>query len=100
MRWWSAVVAWALWMLTMLALAAVPWMDRLLRQAGRIDVLLSARRVGAGGKAYGLDMTEEMLALARRNATQAGASNVEFLLGHIEAIPCPPPPWMWSSPTA
>jgi arsenite methyltransferase len=60
-----------------------------LRQAGRIDVLLSARRVGAGGKAYGLDMTEEMLALARRNATQAGASNVEFLLGHIEAIPLP-----------
>jgi arsenite methyltransferase len=52
-------------------------------------VLLSARRVGSSGKAYGLDMTEEMLQLARRNAAQAGATNVEFLKGHIEAIPLP-----------
>jgi SAM-dependent methyltransferase len=57
---------------------------------GGIDVLLSARRVGPTGMAYGLDMTEEMLTLARRNAEQAGASNVEFLNGHIEAIPLPP----------
>jgi SAM-dependent methyltransferase len=56
---------------------------------GGIDVLLSAKRVGPSGKAYGLDMTEEMLALARRNATEAGATNVEFLKGHIEAIPLP-----------
>jgi arsenite methyltransferase len=60
-----------------------------LGSGGGIDVLLSARRVGPTGKAYGLDMTEEMLALARRNATQAGATNVEFLKGHIEAIPLP-----------
>jgi arsenite methyltransferase len=60
-----------------------------LGSGGGIDVLLSATRVGPSGKAYGLDMTEEMLALARRNATQAGARNVEFLLGHIEAIPLP-----------
>jgi arsenite methyltransferase len=60
-----------------------------LGSGGGIDVLLSARRVGPTGKAYGLDMTEEMLALARRNATQAGAGNVEFLKGHIEAIPLP-----------
>jgi arsenite methyltransferase len=60
-----------------------------LGSGGGIDVLLSARRVGPTGKAYGLDMTEQMLALARRNATQAGAGNVEFLLGHIEAIPLP-----------
>jgi SAM-dependent methyltransferase len=60
-----------------------------LGSGGGIDVLLSARRVGPTGKAYGLDMTEEMLALARRNATQARASNVEFLKGHIEAIPLP-----------
>jgi arsenite methyltransferase len=60
-----------------------------LGSGGGIDVLLSARRVGPSGKAYGLDMTEEMLALARRNATQAGARNVEFLMGHIEAIPLP-----------
>jgi ubiquinone/menaquinone biosynthesis C-methylase UbiE len=60
-----------------------------LGSGGGIDVLLSARRVGPTGKAYGLDMTEEMLALARRNATQAGATNVEFLMGHIEAIPLP-----------
>jgi arsenite methyltransferase len=60
-----------------------------LGSGGGIDVLLSARRVGAGGKAYGLDMTEEMLALARRNARDAGATNVEFLKGHIEQIPLP-----------
>jgi SAM-dependent methyltransferase len=60
-----------------------------LGSGGGIDVLLSARRVGPTGKAYGLDMTEQMLALARRNATQAGARNVEFLKGHIEAIPLP-----------
>jgi arsenite methyltransferase len=60
-----------------------------LGSGGGIDVLLSARRVGPSGKAYGLDMTEEMLALARRNAEAAGATNVEFLEGHIEAIPLP-----------
>jgi arsenite methyltransferase len=60
-----------------------------LGSGGGIDVLPSARRVGPAGKAYGLDMTEEMLALARRNAAQAGATNVEFLKGHIEAIPLP-----------
>jgi arsenite methyltransferase len=60
-----------------------------LGSGGGIDVLLSARRVGPAGKAYGLDMTEEMLALARRNATEAGARNVEFLKGHMEAIPLP-----------
>jgi arsenite methyltransferase len=60
-----------------------------LGSGGGIDVLLSAKRVGPSGKAYGLDMTEEMLHLARRNATQAGATNVEFLKGHIEAIPLP-----------
>jgi arsenite methyltransferase len=52
-----------------------------------LDVLLSARRVGPHGFAYGLDMTDEMLALARANAVEAGATNVEFLRGHIEAIP-------------
>jgi SAM-dependent methyltransferase len=52
-------------------------------------VLLSAKRVGPTGKAYGLDMTEEMLSLARRNATEAGTGNVEFLRGQIEAIPLP-----------
>jgi arsenite methyltransferase len=56
---------------------------------GGIDVLLSARRVGPAGKAYGLDMTEEMLELARRNALDAGVDNVEFLDGYIEAIPLP-----------
>ena len=60
-----------------------------LGSGGGIDVLLSARRVGPTGKAYGLDMTEEMLALARRNAAEAGATNVDFLKGHIEAIPLP-----------
>jgi arsenite methyltransferase len=60
-----------------------------LGSGGGIDVLLSAKRVGPTGKAYGLDMTEEMLALARRNAAEAGATNVEFLKGHIEAIPLP-----------
>jgi SAM-dependent methyltransferase len=60
-----------------------------LGSGGGIDVLLSARRVGPAGKAYGLDMTEEMLALARENAARAGATNVEFLKGTIEAIPLP-----------
>jgi SAM-dependent methyltransferase len=60
-----------------------------LGSGGGIDVLLSARRVGPGGKAYGLDMTEEMLDLARDNARQAGVENVEFLRGQIEAIPLP-----------
>ena len=60
-----------------------------LGSGGGIDVLLSAKRVGPSGKAYGLDMTEEMLALARRNAVEAGATNVEWLKGHIEAIPLP-----------
>ena len=60
-----------------------------LGSGGGIDVLLSARRVGPAGKAYGLDMTEEMLILARANAARAGAANVEFLHGHIEAIPLP-----------
>ncbi|MDG4820840.1 arsenite methyltransferase [Asanoa sp. WMMD1127] len=61
-----------------------------LGSGGGIDVLLSARRVGPSGKAYGLDMTDEMLELARRNAAEAGATNVEFLRGHIEDIPLPP----------
>lgn len=60
-----------------------------LGSGGGIDVLLSARRVGPAGKAYGLDMTEEMLALARRNAAEAGLANVEFLKGRIEQIPLP-----------
>jgi arsenite methyltransferase len=60
-----------------------------LGSGGGIDVLLSAKRVGPSGKAYGLDMTEEMLALARRNAAEARAGNVEFLKGQIEAIPLP-----------
>ncbi|MFL4901838.1 arsenite methyltransferase [Streptomyces sp. MMS24-I2-30] len=58
-----------------------------LGSGGGIDVLLSARRVGPAGKAYGLDMTEEMLALALANAAKAGATNVEFLRGTIEAVP-------------
>ncbi|MDF2745310.1 MAG: ubiE 1 [Actinomycetia bacterium] len=60
-----------------------------LGSGGGIDVLLSAKRVGPAGKAYGLDMTEEMLALARANAAEAGATNVEWLKGQIEAIPLP-----------
>jgi len=60
-----------------------------LGSGGGIDVLLSAQRVGPAGRAFGLDMTDEMLALARRNADAAGATNVEFLKGHIEAIPLP-----------
>ncbi len=56
---------------------------------GGIDVLLSARRVGPTGKAYGLDMTDDMLALARENQRQAGVTNIEFLKGAIEAIPLP-----------
>jgi arsenite methyltransferase len=60
-----------------------------LGSGGGIDVLLSAKRVGPAGKAYGLDMTEEMLALARANAAKAGATNVDFLKGQIEAIPLP-----------
>jgi arsenite methyltransferase len=60
-----------------------------LGSGGGIDVLLSARRVGPSGKAYGLDMTDEMLALARENQRNAGATNVEFLKGEIEHIPLP-----------
>lgn len=60
-----------------------------LGSGGGIDVLLSARRVGPTGKAYGLDMTDEMLGLARENQRKAGATNVEFLKGEIEAIPLP-----------
>jgi arsenite methyltransferase len=60
-----------------------------LGSGGGIDVLLSARRVGPTGKAYGLDMTNEMLELARANAAAAGATNVEFLKGEIEEIPLP-----------
>jgi SAM-dependent methyltransferase len=60
-----------------------------LGSGGGIDVLLSARRVGPTGKAYGLDMTDEMLALARENQRQAGVENVEFLKGEIENIPLP-----------
>ena len=60
-----------------------------LGSGGGIDVLLSARRVGPTGKAYGLDMTDEMLALARENQRKAGATNVEFLKGELENIPLP-----------
>jgi len=60
-----------------------------LGSGGGIDVLLSARRVGPTGKAYGLDMTDEMLALARENQRKAGVDNVEFLKGEIEQIPLP-----------
>ena len=60
-----------------------------LGSGGGIDVLLSAKRVGPTGRAFGLDMTDEMLALAQRNAAAAGATNVEWLKGHIEAIPLP-----------
>ena len=60
-----------------------------LGSGGGIDVLLSAKRVGPSGKAYGLDMTDEMLALARENQRKAGVENVEFLRGEIESIPLP-----------
>src|SRR3989440_6675513 len=60
-----------------------------LGSGGGIDVLLSAKRVGPTGKAYGLDMTDEMLALANENKRRAGAENVEFLKGEIEQIPLP-----------
>ncbi|MGA8803078.1 MAG: arsenite methyltransferase, partial [Solirubrobacterales bacterium] len=60
-----------------------------LGSGGGIDVLLSARRVGPSGKAYGVDMTDEMLEVARRNQREAGARNVEFLKGTIEAVPLP-----------
>src|SRR5271167_3193091 len=60
-----------------------------LGSGGGIDVLLSGRRVGPSGKAYGLDMTDDMLALARENQRKAGAANVEFLKGEIEHIPLP-----------
>jgi arsenite methyltransferase len=60
-----------------------------LGSGGGIDVLLSARRVGPTGKAYGLDMTDEMLALARENQKKAGVANAEFLKGEIESIPLP-----------
>jgi SAM-dependent methyltransferase len=60
-----------------------------LGSGGGIDVILSAKRVGPTGTAYGLDMTDEMLALARRNAAEAGAANAHFLKGQIEAIPLP-----------
>jgi arsenite methyltransferase len=60
-----------------------------LGSGGGIDVLLSAKRVGPSGKAYGLDMTDEMLALARDNQRKAGVANIEFLKGEIENIPLP-----------
>src|SRR5829696_4799403 len=60
-----------------------------LGSGGGIDVLLSARRVGPTGKAYGLDMTDDMLALARENQQKSGLSNVEFLRGEIEHMPLP-----------
>ena len=60
-----------------------------LGSGGGIDVILSARRVGPSGKAYGLDMTDDMLALARQNAAEANVANVEFIKGHIESIPLP-----------
>ncbi len=60
-----------------------------LGSGGGIDVLLSARRVGPGGRAYGVDMTAEMLELARANQARAGVTNVEFLEGRIEAVPLP-----------
>jgi arsenite methyltransferase len=60
-----------------------------LGSGGGIDVLLSARRVSPGGKAYGLDMTDEMLVLAKKNRREAGVENAEFLKGHIEEVPLP-----------
>ena len=71
-------------------LALEPWQTVLdLGSGGGIDVLLSAKRVGPTGTVYGLDMTDDMLALARENQRKAGATNVEFLKGTIEAIPLP-----------
>ena len=64
-----------------------------------LDVLLAARRVAPGGKAYGLDMTGEMLAEARANKEKSGIENVEFLKRHIEEIPCRRTPWTLLSPT-
>jgi SAM-dependent methyltransferase len=74
-----------------LAVAALREGERVLDlgSGGGIDVLLSARRVGPTGFAYGLDMTDEMLDLARANAAKAGAANVEFVKGHIEDVPLP-----------
>ncbi|GLY16748.1 hypothetical protein Kisp01_37630 [Kineosporia sp. NBRC 101677] len=74
-----------------MAVASLQPGDRVLDlgSGGGIDVLLSAKRVGPTGRAFGLDMTEEMLALARANAAKADATNVEFLKGQIEAIPLP-----------
>jgi arsenite methyltransferase len=66
-----------------------------LGSGGGIDVLLSAKRVGPTGRAYGLDMTEEMLQLARRSAAEAGASNVDFLKARSRPSPSRPPRWMW-----
>src|SRR6185312_1301654 len=73
------------------AVADLPLGERVLDlgSGGGIDVLLSARRVGSGGFAYGVDMTDEMLALAERNRVEAGVENVRFLKGHIEDIPLP-----------
>lgn len=73
------------------AVAALAEGERVLDlgSGGGIDVLLSARRVGESGFAYGVDMTDEMLDLARENATKAGATNVEFLKGTIEDVPLP-----------
>ena len=73
------------------ALATIQPGDRVLDlgSGGGIDVFLSARRVGPTGKVYGLDMTDEMLALARENQQKAGVTNVEFLKGDIEQIPLP-----------
>jgi SAM-dependent methyltransferase len=74
-----------------IAVAALHEGERVLDlgSGGGIDVLLSARRVGPAGRVFGLDMTDEMLALAQRNIAEAGATNVELLKGHIEAIPLP-----------
>jgi arsenite methyltransferase len=71
-----------------------------LGSGGGIDVILSAKRVGPSGKAYGLDMTDEMLALARAYAAKAGVANTEFLKGEIEDIPLPSSQSTWSSPIA
>jgi arsenite methyltransferase len=74
-----------------LAVADLHEGDRVLDlgSGGGIDVLLSAKRVGPSGQVFGLDMTDEMLTLARRNAADANATNVEFIKGHIEEIPLP-----------